>query len=164
MTTDKALDFALEKVANALPAYIEGTPAREYLAVIHSALAAPVQEPFCFVYVENGEEYFAPKGAYVPDNAQPLYTTPPAQPAPVQEPVAWVCYGAPGKRDIDFEEADINGLPIGTNLYTTPPSAQRQWRGLTDKEFEDIIMSAPNATVPVVLWQLIQDKLKEKNT
>jgi hypothetical protein len=38
----------------------------------------PLQEPFCFVYVENGEEYFAPKGAYVPDNAQPLYTTPPA--------------------------------------------------------------------------------------
>jgi hypothetical protein len=42
----------------------------------------PVQQPFCFFYVENGEEYFAPKGAYVPDNAQPLYTTPPAaQPA-----------------------------------------------------------------------------------
>ena len=39
---------------------------------------ASVQEPFCFYYVENGEEYFAPKGAYVPDNAQPLYTTPPA--------------------------------------------------------------------------------------
>jgi hypothetical protein len=37
-----------------------------------------VQEPFCFYYVENGEEYFAPKGAYVPDNAQPLYTTPTA--------------------------------------------------------------------------------------
>jgi hypothetical protein len=42
---DEALKLALEKVANALPAYIEGTPAREYLAVIHSALAAPVQEP-----------------------------------------------------------------------------------------------------------------------
>jgi hypothetical protein len=42
--------------------------------------------------------------------------------------------------------------------------AQRKWVGLTDKEFEDIIMSAPNATVPVLLWQLIQDKLKEKNT
>jgi hypothetical protein len=46
------------------------------------AQPAPVQEPFCFYYVENGEEYFAPKGAYVPDNAQPLYTTlPAAQPA-----------------------------------------------------------------------------------
>jgi hypothetical protein len=45
------------------------------------AQPALVQEPFCFFYVENGEEYFAPKGAYVPDNAQPLYTTPPVQPA-----------------------------------------------------------------------------------
>ena len=44
------------------------------------------------------------------------------------EPVAWVCYGTPGKRDIDFEESDINALPIGTNLYTTPP--QRTWVGL----------------------------------
>ena len=41
-----------------------------------------------------------------------------------QEPVAWVCYGAPGKRDIDFEETDINRLPTGTLLYTTPPAAQ----------------------------------------
>jgi hypothetical protein len=45
MTDKEALRMALEKVANALPAYIEDTPAREYLAVIHSALAAPVQEP-----------------------------------------------------------------------------------------------------------------------
>lgn len=45
-----------------------------------------------------------------------------------------------------------------------PLYAKREWRGLTDKEFEDIIMSDPNATVPVMLWQLIQDKLKEKNT
>ena len=41
-----------------------------------------------------------------------------------QEPVAWICYGAPGKRDIDFEESDINELPIGTHLYTAPPAAQ----------------------------------------
>jgi hypothetical protein len=49
MTKDEALRMALEKVANALPAYIEDTPAREYLAVIHSALAAPVQEPVAWV-------------------------------------------------------------------------------------------------------------------
>ena len=52
------------------------------------------------------------------------FTLPP--PLPVQEPVAWVCYGAPGKRDIDFEEADINGLPIGTSLYITPPQQQAE--------------------------------------
>lgn len=40
---------------------------------------------------------------------------------------------------------------------------KKRFAGLTDKEFEDIIMSAKNATVPVILWQLIQDKLREKN-
>jgi len=66
---------------------------------------------------------------------------------PEQEPVAWICYGAPGKRDIDFEESDINELPIGTHLYTTPPAAQPEqrkplteprihklWRGLAQGE------------------------------
>jgi hypothetical protein len=86
MDKDEALKLALEALDNLLywdngkPEYDE---AREAITAIKQALAAPtVQEPFCFFYVENGEEYFAPKGAYVPDNAQPLYTTPPAaQPA-----------------------------------------------------------------------------------
>lgn len=37
----------------------------------------PAQKPYCYTYTENGEEYFAPPTAYVPDNATPLYTTPP---------------------------------------------------------------------------------------
>ena len=37
------------------------------------------QEPYCYTYTENGEEYFAPPKAYVPDDAMPLYTSPPAQ-------------------------------------------------------------------------------------
>ena len=37
------------------------------------------QEPYCYTYTENGEEYFAPPTAYVPDDAKPLYTSPPAQ-------------------------------------------------------------------------------------
>jgi len=102
------------------------------------ALAAPVQEPVawgCNRYIEddNGfqigtDEPELAWGKYAPDDNGwwPLYTTPPAQPAPVQEPVAWVCYGAPGKRDIDFEEADIDGLPIGTLLYTTPPAGEKK--------------------------------------
>jgi hypothetical protein len=89
-----------------------------------------------------------------------------AQPAPVQEPVAWaVHYNGPIPLFTKTKaEAEAWGGDHILPLYTTPPVAQRQWRGLTDKEFEEIIMSAPNATVPVVLWQLIQDKLKEKNT
>jgi hypothetical protein len=44
MTKDEELQQALEKVADALPAYIDGVAAREYLAVIHNALAQE-QEP-----------------------------------------------------------------------------------------------------------------------
>ena len=43
---------------------------------------APAQ-PYCYTYTENGEEFFAPPTAYVPENAIALYTTPPA---PVRPP------------------------------------------------------------------------------
>jgi hypothetical protein len=35
------------------------------------------QKPYCYTYTENGEEYFAPPKAYVPDDAMPLFTFPP---------------------------------------------------------------------------------------
>jgi hypothetical protein len=98
-----------------------------------AAQPAPVQEPVAQAWAEGyragiddertseANIGIAGMGMKVePARNNPYHTTPPAQPAPVQEPVAWVCYGAPGKRDIDFEEADINKLPIGTLLYTTP--------------------------------------------
>ena len=56
---------------------------------------------------------------------------------------------------------DPDKLVYVRRVYALAP---REWRGLTDKEFEEIIMSEPNAAVPVRLWQLIQDKLREKNT
>jgi hypothetical protein len=34
-------------------------------------------EPYCYVYKENGEEFFAPKDGYYPADATPLYTHPP---------------------------------------------------------------------------------------
>lgn len=43
---------------------------------LRAALAEPQGEPYCYTYTENGEEYFAPPTAYVPDNAKPLYTVP----------------------------------------------------------------------------------------
>jgi hypothetical protein len=90
MTKDEALamDLALEALEglNHEDSIFAGEFEKE-ITTIKQVRLAPVQEPFCFVYVENGEEYFAPKGAYVPDNAQPLYTTPPAQQEPAQKPL-----------------------------------------------------------------------------
>jgi hypothetical protein len=76
---------------------------------------------------------------------------------PEQEPVAWVCYGALGKQDIDFEQSDINKLEIGTLLYTTPP--QRTWVGLTDEELSQI----EGTHIGRSFARAIEAKLKEKN-
>jgi hypothetical protein len=88
---------------------------------------------------------------------------------PVQEPVAWVCYGTPGKRDIDFEEADINKLPIGSLLYTAPPAPQRLWVGLTDGEWVNIVnkhdawfRKRPDEVAAEVA-KLVEAILKDKN-
>jgi hypothetical protein len=100
---------------------------------------------------------------------------------PEQEPVARVCYGAPEKRDIDFEESDIDGLPIGTHLYITPPAAQpeqvdcprcghvcsqRPWVGLTD---EDVNRESAPITSQMKLafhagMYVAQKILQERNT
>lgn len=50
----------------------------------------------------------------------------PAQQAEKQEPVAWVCYGPDNKHDIDFFDDDIADIPVGTQLYTTPPASPVQ--------------------------------------
>ena len=47
---------------------------------------------------------------------------------PEQEPVAWVCYGSSDSKmhDIDFEQIDVDALPVGTMLYTHPPQRTEQ--------------------------------------
>jgi hypothetical protein len=56
-------------------------------------------------------------------------------------------------------------LPVGTKLYTTPPTAQRQWVGLT--EWEVIEMKAAiKGTLDVQFIDFasaIEAKLREKN-
>jgi hypothetical protein len=72
--------------------------------------------------------------------------TPPAQPAPVQEPVAWsVTWDGVHCGNFFFREGDAieqrerlslkfpNEKREVVPLYTTPPAAQRQWVGLTDE-------------------------------
>jgi hypothetical protein len=109
------------------------------------ALAAPtVQEPVACGYDETTGNC---------TNSPCCYTTPPAQPAPVQEPVGFA----------------VMENPI------TPPAAQRQWVGLTDDEIIAVNMSTVTKLIdePIVcdtdhniiqLGKAIEAKLKEKNT
>ena len=59
-----------------------------------------------------------------------------------QEPVAWICEGSSSdeKHAIDYWPGDIEDIPIGTKLYTSPP-AQR--KPLTDEQIEDIWADCP---------------------
>ena len=86
-----------------------------------------------------------------------------------EKPVAWVCEGISSdeKHSIDYQQEDIDALPVGTMLYTTPPAAPRQWVGLTDEEIKEII--GPWGDTPIkgytrMLFDRIEAKLKEKNT
>jgi hypothetical protein len=79
-----------------------------------------------------------------------------AQPAPVQEPVAWMDkYGEIYK---DVPEV----LSTDTPLYTTPFAAQRQWVGLTDEELMQTMSG--DWTSQFYFARAIEAKLKERNT
>jgi hypothetical protein len=105
-----------------------------------------------------------------------------------QEPVAWVCYGVGEKHDLDYQQEDVDALPIGTMLYA---AAQREWVGLTEEDwkqiwdgfhsldtendFQDYMAGkygAGHYTDAGMYWQfqqqmikqMVNAKLKEKNT
>ena len=42
-----------------------------------------------------------------------------------QEPVAWVCMKGE-EHDIDFDQSEIDAIPVGTFLYTTPPQPKEE--------------------------------------
>jgi hypothetical protein len=95
-----------------------------------------------------------------------LATTPPAVPAPVQEPVAWIF--KPNRELLWPNEVERKN-PLELNeyapLYTTPPAAQRQWVGLTEHELESLWYQAETGGAMLLRFaEAIEDKLKEKNT
>jgi hypothetical protein len=62
------------------------------------------QEPYCYVYTEHGEEYFAPPTGYVPDDATPRYTSPPAQRKPLtDEQIDVLRQKTPPSSGVDFD-------------------------------------------------------------
>ena len=85
---------------------------------------------------------------------------------PEQEPVAWICEGSSSdeKHAIDYWTGDVDDLPIGTQLYTSPPP-QRTWVGLTDED-KASFWTADQMTGEEWrrLFAEVEAKLKEKNT
>jgi hypothetical protein len=102
----------------------------------HSLTAATVQETVAWRYRGILHDFDPSDWAEGP--VTPLYTTPPEQPAPVQEPVAFFdpqgkgFYWAKPTKITAPVTVDVEPLP----LYTTPPAAQRQWVSLTERELE----------------------------
>jgi hypothetical protein len=80
-----------------------------------------------------------------------------------QEPVAWVCYGVGEKHDLDYQQEDVDALPIGTMLYA---AAQREWVGLTDQEIAAVMQGSVEGErmLPYQFARAIEAKLREKNT
>jgi len=87
------------------------------------------------------------------------------EPAPVQEPVAWMhTSGHIQMFHPHWEQVVLDGYTREkgwTPLYTTPPATQRQWVGLTDEEFDDL---RDNNFGVSPLISAVEAKLKEKNT
>jgi hypothetical protein len=175
MTKDEALDLALEALEAALSddqPYINKSKAA--ITAIKQALAAPtVQEPKFWYDEEEGllHDHFddAPLGCI------PLYTTPPAQPAPVQEPdYAWPTVDD-YEKDVGFQVGEAfkmawnmarttNGFLKLLSGEATPPAAKRQWVGLTLADREKLRDQFEGWNYPAILVDAVADILKEKNT
>jgi len=106
-------------------------------------------------------------------------TTPPAaQPAPVQEPVAWAVFEGRNAHDLYLPQEYVEALKMAgykgdhaevKPLYTTPPAAQRTWVGLTDEEIIDVIhplvmADMPDEATDYEIAKAIEAKLRSKNT
>ena len=158
MTKHEALKLALE----ALEAHADiGIKSDKAITAIKQALAAPVQEPVAI------PEYIRDAAKHLHENRfEPSFmvraivgwingSPPAAQPAPVQEPVAWM---QPDEVHISLWKDDYHTIP----LYTTPPAAQRQWVGLTDEDKLHIEIMGGKSDV--MLAEMVEIKLKERNT
>jgi hypothetical protein len=100
MTKDEALDLALEALESCTPAdtstghvvwpSYDEQAVKQAITAIKQARSAPVQEPYARIYETEGPFGLhqslncRPYNGRNPDRVVPVYTTPPAQPAPVQ--------------------------------------------------------------------------------
>jgi len=178
MTKDEALKLALEFI-DSVKVHPTQIATRDAIhTAIKQALAAPVQEPVAWMY----EDMMGLVGVVVRKKkpivarpVTPLYTTPPAQPAPVQERL----HEAFSKREQDnwlSEIADALDDPTLTSFgqiatgirdlkerLSTPPAAQRQWVGLTQQDIDIAFDDTQEGGGFDDFSRAIEAKLKEKN-
>ena len=82
---------------------------------------------------------------------------------PAQEPVAWVCYGATvNHHDIDFDQNEIDAIPLGTMLYTSPQPS-KPWVGLTQQDINIAFDDTQEGGGFDDFARAIETKLREKN-
>jgi hypothetical protein len=137
------------------------------------AQPAPVQEP-TYVYTCNGCGALYTNDDVSCDCQTPpimqfdrhilvSVPTPPTQPAPVQEPVAWMEMVAANlvRERINKHKA----RELAEHFYTTPP--QRTWVGLTDEEIQECYAEAykiaQGRRLEIAFARVTEAKLKEKN-
>jgi hypothetical protein len=181
MTKDEALDLALEALETGQNHGVAIDKLRRY---IKQARSAPVQEPS---YETLWHKVWPDAGSFVRASADDLrkfarsVATPPAQPAPVQEPVAWTAREIElidGMIRVQMDHAercdhignrtmaerqkgwDMERVALLQKVRATPPAAQRSWVGLTTED----ILNLGAGIVNFEYAKAIEAKLKEKNT
>ena len=141
-----------------------------------SACKCPDEEPVKFAFRENNDSTevlrVTPEGEFIwHEDADRMieegdFSQSPALPHILkvlrkqrheQEPVAWVCMKGE-EHDIDFDQSEIDAIPVGTFLYTTPP--QSTWQSLTDEEMMDAIYVDDT---PMERGRRVEAKLRSKN-
>jgi len=139
------------EVCNLLKAKVEAMfnpPAQPATEESSATQPAPVQP---VAWVNHGENRITRATGW--DGYGALYTTPPAQPAPVQEPVA------------QYSDIVSDGGLDPRNKFDIQPAAQRQWVGLTDEEIHTEWALTPQGdSEGLWLGRRVEAKLKEKNT
>jgi hypothetical protein len=168
MTKDEALDLALETLESIQAAYPCETVGKRITA-IKQARALDKK-------AENARELGLD---YEPDewmtgcpecgidsgcDCDSGTWNPPAQPAPVQEPVAWMYEDMMGLVGVRVQkEKPIVVRPVTPLCLCTPPAAQRQWVGLSHEEVMDSWDEIRDGDWAPDFYAVIEAKLKERN-